>query len=169
MTIQLYAQPYDISAEGFFFSSAGDYRRKAAKLRNAHGEPVEEFEIQFIDGEQIDAELARAIDLSQASFAFFLERAAEWNEQQKTAVIIAVPECGMHFDLETDDPDDLDIDIYRLDSLRDLAIEFVEEGLFGEIPERLQFYLDYDAIARDLAMDYSEAVIAGERLIYRCG
>ena len=52
--------------------------------------------------------------------------------------------------------------------MRDLAIEFVDEGFFGDIPERLQFYIDYDAIARDLSVDYSEAVIAGERLIFRC-
>ena len=37
----------------------------------------------------------------------------------------------------------------------------------GDIPEHLQFYIDYDAIARDLAVDYSEIVIAGEYLIYR--
>ncbi len=53
--------------------------------------------------------------------------------------------------------------------MRELAEQFVEEGLFGDIPERLQFYIDYDAIARDLAVDYSEAVIASSRVIYRCG
>ncbi|MBL1436416.1 MAG: antirestriction protein ArdA, partial [Rhodobacteraceae bacterium] len=40
---------------------------------------------------------------------------------------------------------------------------------FGDIPERLQFYIDYDAIARDLEVDYSEAVVANSRVIYRCG
>ncbi len=53
--------------------------------------------------------------------------------------------------------------------MRALAEQFVEEGLFGDIPKRLQFYIDYDAIARDLAVDYSETVIAGSRIIYRCG
>ncbi len=53
--------------------------------------------------------------------------------------------------------------------MRELAEQFIDEGLFGEIPERLQYYLDYDAIARDLAVDYSEANIAGSRVIYRCG
>jgi antirestriction protein len=32
----------------------------------------------------------------------------------------------------------------------------------------LQYYLDYDAIARDLGADYSEIRIAGKNLIYRC-
>jgi antirestriction protein len=51
--------------------------------------------------------------------------------------------------------------------LRELAEQFVDEGLFGDIPERLQSYLDYDAIARDLGFDYTETEIAGQRLIYR--
>ena len=51
--------------------------------------------------------------------------------------------------------------------MRELAEQFVDEGLFGEVPESFQFYIDYDAIARDLAVEYSEIRIAGERLIYR--
>lgn len=52
--------------------------------------------------------------------------------------------------------------------MKELTEQFVDEGLFGDIPERLQYYLDYDAIARDLSMDYAETEIAGQRLIYRC-
>ena len=37
-----------------------------------------------------------------------------------------------------------------------LAEEFVDEGLFGEIPKALEFYIDYSAIARDLRMEYTE-------------
>ena len=46
---QLFAQPYDISAAGFFFGNLEEYETKSEMLRNAYGEPVEEFEIQFID------------------------------------------------------------------------------------------------------------------------
>lgn len=60
------------------------------------------------------------------------------------------------------------MDVYQLDSLKELAEQFVDEGLFGEIPTSIQNYLDYDAIARDLGMDYAETTVAGERLIYRC-
>ena len=62
----------------------------------------------------------------------------------------------------------MDITLYELSSMKELAEQFVEDGLFGDIPERLQVYLDYDAIARDLAMDYTETEIAGTPLIYRC-
>lgn len=168
MSILLYAQPYDISAEGFYFRSADEYDQKVRSTRNSFGQPVEEFEIQFIDGEQIDAQLAEAIGLSQANFRWFLEYADRWDTFEKTSVIIAVGECGYTIDVDTD-PSDFDIDIHQVDSMRELAEQFVEDGLFGEVPEAFQFYIDFDAIARDLAVDYSEALIGGERLIYRCG
>jgi len=60
-----------------------------------------------------------------------------------------------------------DIDIYEMDSMRDLAEQFIEEGLFGDIPENILYYLDLDAIARNLGMDYSETTIAGKNYIFR--
>lgn len=49
-----------------------------------------------------------------------------------------------------------------------MAETFVDEGLFGEVPQSFQHYIDYEAIARDLAMDYAVTAIAGQTLIYRC-
>lgn len=167
MTVTLHAQPYDITACGFYFESAEDYAAKAAKARNAYGHPVEEFEIQFIDGEEIDCALAEAIGLNQANIVQYFDAVDSWDEDGKTRVILAVGECGYTF-TDTTEPGDFDLDLYPCDSLRDLAERFVDEGLFGEIPERLQFYIDYDAIARNLAVDYTETTVAGTRLIYRC-
>ena len=168
MTITLHAQPYDITATGFYFESHEDYAAKAAKLRNAHGDPVEEFEIQFIDGAVIECALAQAIGLNQANLARFFTCVDEWDSDDKTRVILALGACGYVFDDNTQ-PGDFEVDIYPVESLRELAETFIDEGLFGEIPERLAFYLDYDAIARDLGMDYAEAEVAGQRLVYRCG
>lgn len=165
---QLYAQPYDIAAIGFYFETAEEYKKSANTLRNDYGDPVEEFEIQFIDGEGTDCDPAQAIGLNQANFARYFEIIDEWEEWEKRLVILAVGECGYQFDDDTS-PSGFDIDIYDVDSLRELAEQFVEEGLYGDIPESLQFYIDYEAIARDLAVDYSETVIAGSRIIYRCG
>lgn len=166
MTITLHAQPYDITATGFYFTSAEDYGEKAKGLRNAHGDPVEEFEIQFIDGEQIDCELAKAIGINQANLRQFLEAVEEWEDWEKINVIIAVGECGYQFEPDLI-PIQFDVEIHDVGTMRELAEQFVEEGLFGDIPEQLQFYIDYDAIARDLAAEYSEIEIGGERLIYR--
>lgn len=168
MTLLFYAQPYDISAEGFYFRDADEYGKKAATLKNRYGQPVEEFEIQFIDGEQIDCELAKTWEINQANIAEFIEATDDWDDDQKTRYLIAVGECGYASDQVAGNPDSIDIDIYQLDSLKELAERFVDEGLFGEIPDRLQSYLDFDAIARDLSIDYSTIEIAGQRLIYRC-
>lgn len=164
-----YAQPYDIAVEGFYFRTPEEYADKAASLTNRYGEPVEEFELQFIDGGELDCQLASAWGVNQANITAFFEAAEDWQDEQKIRYILAVGVCGYAHDQVADDPNAVDLDLYRVDSLRELAEQFVEEGLFGDIPKALEFYIDHDAIARDLAADYSEAVIAGECLVYRCG
>lgn len=39
------------------------------------------------------------------------------------------------------------------ETLEDLAYELIEEGDFGEIPESVRNYIDYEAIARDLGLE----------------
>lgn len=164
---QLHAQPYDLSAAGFYFQTAEEYAERANALCNDYGEPVEEFEIQFIDGEHIDCDLAQAIGLNQANLGQFLTAADAWEDWEKQIVIIAVGECGYTFD---DDviPTQFDVENHDVSTLRELAEQFVDEGLYGEVPEAFQHYIDYDAIARDLAMDFSEVEIAGDRYVYAC-
>lgn len=167
MTIQLYAQPYDLTATGFYFETADQYFEKVKHLTNVHGDPVEEFEIQFINGDDIDCELAKAIGINQANFSVFLDCVETWEDWEKINVIIAVGECGYDFGPD-DSPDSLGVDIYGAENLRELAEQFVEDGLFGDIPESLQLYIDFDAIAHDLAVEYSETTIAGECYVYAC-
>lgn len=162
----LHAQPYDISANGFYFEDAERYAAKAKNNKNDYGQPVEEYEIQFIDGDDIDCALAKAWGINQANFAAYLEAAETWDEDDKHRYIIAVGECGYSHEQVANDPSSVDMTLYELSSMRDLAEQFVEEGLYGEIPESLQFYIDYEAIARDLSVDYSETTIAGTNFIY---
>ena len=165
---QLHAQPYGISANGFYFETAEEYTSKADALRNDYGDPVEEFEIQFIDGENIDCDLAKAIDLNQGNFTRYFDIVGEWEVWEKILVILAVGECGYSFD-DSPSPADFEIDIYEVNNMRELAEQFVDDGLFGELPEAFQHYIDYGKIARDLECDYSQTVINGSPLIYRCG
>ncbi|MGB4056830.1 MAG: antirestriction protein ArdA [Alphaproteobacteria bacterium] len=164
-----FAQPYDISADGFFFETVEEYNVKAGKLRNSYGQPVEEFELQFIDGESIDVDLFKALGVHQGNFPAYLKATEEWSEDDKIRIIIAVGHNGYSFDLGTDSPDQLDVTWYQMDRLKELAEHFVEEGLYGEIPKSLQNYIDYKAIAYDLGMDYSQITIDGTNYIYRCG
>ncbi|WP_065328061.1 antirestriction protein ArdA [Tritonibacter mobilis] len=164
---QLFAQPYDMNANGFYFESIEEYTAKAQANRNIYGDPVEEYEIQFIDGDEIDCALAEAWGLYQSSISSYFRAADDWDLNEKQIFIIAVGEVGYQFDPETVSPADFDVDIYHIETMNDLAQQFVDEGLFGEIPSHLASYIDIEAIARDLAMDYTETLIAGEHLIYR--
>jgi antirestriction protein len=167
--LQLHVQPYDINARAFYFRSAKEYLEKAAKLRNTYGEPVEEFEMQFIDGEAIYRQLFNALGINQCSIGAYFTACEDWDDDQKTKVIIATREAGYSFDVETDAPDDLDIELYEIDSLTELAQQFVDEGLFGDIPANISNYLDYSAIAYDLGMDYSETIVNAQNYVYRVG
>ncbi len=108
---QLYAQLYDVSATGFYFETAEDYVDKVSAARNDYGEPVEEFEIQFIDGEAIDADLAKAWGLNQGNFFAFLDAANAWSDDHKTRYIIAVGECGYSHEQVAVDPDQIDVTV----------------------------------------------------------
>jgi len=165
---KFYAQPYDLSATGFYFEGVEAFEANIRSVRNAYGEPVEEFEIQFIDGEAIDCALCKAIGVYQGNVPKVFDLIEDLDEDEKLVLIIAIGECGYGFNPDTCAPSDFDVDVYRETSLKELAEQFVEEGLFGDIPQRLAYYIDYEAIAQDLAVDYTETEIAGEQLIYRC-
>ncbi len=163
-----YAQPYALSATGFYFDDAETYKAKINSIKNDYGESVEEFEIQFVDGETIDCELCKAMGLYQSNILSVMEKLEEWSDDEKTILIIAVGECGYDFDIETVSPYDFDVDLYEVGNLKELAYQFVDDGLFGDIPENISHYLDYDAIARDLGVDYSETTINGKGYVYAC-
>lgn len=161
----LFAQPYDFTANGFYFHSLDEY---VTKSFNLNGPEIEEYEIQFIEGEGIDCKLFEALNITQCNIEAYFEAKENWNEDQKLKAIIAVGKCSYKFDFAKDSADDFEVDIYQLDTIRELAEQFVEEGLYGTIPQSLQSYIDYDAIARDLSMDYAQMTIGGTRYIYRC-
>lgn len=164
----LFAQPFDTSVDGFFFETFAEYKTERSKLYNSFGQLIEEVEIHFIDGDDLDCALFEALSVHQGNINAFLDACEEWDEFGKIKVCIAVGEAGYTIDLHKDDPYHFDIDIYQIESLKDLAYEFVDNGFFGDIPENLKFYLDYKAIARDLSVDYAETEIAGRSFVYRC-
>lgn len=78
MTTTLHAQPYDTSATGFYFKSLEEYQKTAPTIKNDFGGTVEEFEIQLIDADGIDCELAKAIGINQANIERFFECVEGW-------------------------------------------------------------------------------------------
>ena len=49
-----------------------------------------------------------------------------------------------------------DVEIYECNSFTELAEQFIDDGLFGEIPTNLVNYIDYESIGRDLSFDYDQ-------------
>lgn len=89
MTVSLHALPFDQTAPGFYFLNAEDFCYLAAKTVNAHGDRVKEFDIQFVDGEPIDAALASVFGLHQNNVDLYLEAVSHWDEDQKISFIVS--------------------------------------------------------------------------------
>lgn len=84
----------------------------------------------------------------------FVTEYSKLDEYEKVGVRFLINQESCSFEEALKEKDNMTI--YEADSYRDLAYEFVEEGLFGDVPKHLENYIDYDAIARDLEMDYYE-------------
>jgi len=82
------------------------------------------------------------------------EELSRMDEEDVAKALFLVNEQGYTFKDAISKVDD--VDFYPKMTLKDLAEQFVDEGLFGEIPEKIEGYIDYDAIARDLGFDYAE-------------
>ena len=48
-----------------------------------------------------------------------------------------------------------------IDDMEEIAMEFVKEGCFGEVPEKLWDYIDYESIGENLAIEGDYVVTAG--------
>ncbi|MCG7931793.1 MAG: antirestriction protein ArdA [Candidatus Thiodiazotropha lotti] len=136
-----FAQPYSIEHTGFYFDSLEDFEAGMEKL-NARG--CEEVEIQFIDGECGLSRLAKAAGIDQATIALWFEELEDLDNHEIDQLCFLL---DRGFDLE----DALNryeyVNIFY-GTAADYAQELIEETT--DIPENLRYYIDYDAIARDM-------------------
>ncbi len=145
---QYHATPYDISASGFYFSTFDEFVQKAAKHLNDYGEHVEEYEIQFIDGD--NSELFQALDVNQATLELWFDDFEDLDGDSLIAAIYLTRDVGYAM---TDVMSHVeDVHIFE-GTVIEYAQEYIEDtGLLDQIPENLQFYFDTEAFARDLVI-----------------
>lgn len=141
-----FAQPYSLSAVGFYFTDLADYEAKVAAAVDDHGSPVEEFEIQYIDGD--DHELFAAVGVTQARLAAWFELLEELDADEDRK-LIACHLAGLGYTI-----DDLsrrwnDYTLFR-GTAADYAAEIVAECY--ELPANLEAYLDYERLGRDMVL-----------------
>lgn len=140
---EFYAQPYSIEHQGFYFDSIESYERGMESL-NKRG--CEEVEIQFIDGEDHHCRMASALGASHMDIdAWFihLEDCDAVNADQ----ICFLFDLG--YDLDNALSSYQDVNTYG-GSAADYAYELIQDT--SEVPEHLENYIDYDAIARDMLL-----------------
>ena len=155
---------------GFYFKTYEEYCQKAEKHTNAYGQPVEEFEIQFIDGDNY--ELFNALRINQANLNEWFETYEDMDDEDAAKVIYLFDHLGYTTYTAGDIQDKLD-DITLFEGT---AIEYAEQyleetGILNEIPQHLRYYFDTEAYARDLFAggDITEVTIMGKDYVVTGG
>ncbi len=163
MTNTYHATPYDISATGFYFETYEGYVERAALHRNRYGEPVEEYEIQFIEGDNY--RLFEALSVHQANLKQWFDdfEHLESDDQIKAIYLAEDLSCDMD-----DILDRLEDVILFEGTAEEFAEAYLEDtGLLDQIPENLRYYFDTKAFARDLVLsgDITELEIDGRTYV----
>lgn len=154
-----FAQPYRIGAEGFYFTDLDDYTAKAASARDDQGFPIEEFEIQYIDGE--DADLFNAIRVNQANLVDWFDILDEL-EGKPDGKIIACYLAQEGYCMEEVSTGWDDYSLYH-GTAADYAEEFVKDCY--QLPEHIVGYIDYERLGHDLVLDGTLSEIRRDLLL----
>ena len=144
MMTTLHATPYNRDATGFYFTDAHDYEAKSALHVDRYGNLVEEFEIQFIDGD--DAQLFEACSINQANLNSWFDDIEFLQDHEKVNLYYLVAVAGYTLDQALEKLDEPSI---AEASLRSAAEELFDECWLSSVPENIHFYIDYDKFARD--------------------
>ena len=140
----LHATPYNLDATGFYFEGMDDYQDKANNHLDSYGSPVEEFEIQFIDGE--DAALFEACGIDQSNLNTWFDEIEFLQDYEKISLYYLVGCAGYTL---SQGLDKLDEPCITESSLKDAAAELFDECYLHTIPENVRYYIDYASFARD--------------------
>lgn len=162
-SIKLYANPYAFDAKGWYFSSEDEYEKKFEKHL-----PVEEYEIDFIDGKDFDSELFKAMKVSQGNVVEYFERREElldMDESEQAAVHYALEELGIKDVGEAIAMAEDDIRVTE-GNASDYAAEYLDSmGGVGSLDAKtLEMYFDYEAFTRDMVLngDITEFTFLGK-------
>ena len=143
-TLTLHAQPYDTAATGFYFTSFEDYEHRFANRLSLHN--VEEYEIQFIDGDDDQLALSKLVDLTQCSIQQYFDLVdQDITSDEMTALEYLVNNVGYTLADALEKRDE--VEIYE-GSLEDYAYDYAKDciGLEGFALD----YFDCEKFANDL-------------------
>ncbi len=147
----LYANPYAYDAHGFYFRSADEYEKAFDKHL-----PVEEYELEFIDGSSEDVDLFKALEVDALNLEQFFDISEDMDDHQKAALYYMLAHRGKG---PCETVDDLieaseDVNVHPGD-VGDWANSYIESvGGVGELGRKLiQQHFDYAAYGKLLKED----------------
>jgi hypothetical protein len=146
-----YAQPYSVSATGFYFGSLEEFNQKfrAAKRRG-----VEEFELQFIDGSDEDADLFKALEISQATIDKWFEEVQPLEELEKVGLFALFYHFGeRNLDKAIENVKE-DNPIVFEGNVKEYAENHIDDiGGVKALGEQAQLYFDYESYGSAIKND----------------
>ena len=154
---EFYAQPYSLDHTGFYFDSIEKFEEGMEKL-NKLG--CEEVEIQFIDGENHLCDLAKSVGIHQGDINFWYDELEELDDNDIIRICFLLNDHGYNIKDALERYDEVYL---HHGSAEDYAQELIEETT--DIPENLRFYIDYEAIARDMKINGEINEIERELLV----
>lgn len=152
--LTLHAQPYDINATGFYFQDFDEWEEKFAA---AEERGVEEFELQYIDGDSEQTLFAGLMEPTQANIEQWFEFMDEWeqkNEMEQAAIAYLMEDLNVTVDSAFEQVEGNGEEPSMMEgSVLDYAYEIVDDcGMLNDMPENLRHYFDYESFARDLEL-----------------
>lgn len=142
-----HAQPYNTAATGFYFEDLDDYQTKVEACRSL-GRAVEEFSVQFIDGDDGEAVLFSALGIDQSNLDTWFEVLDEVTDgRDRIALFWLVNEAGYSLDDARGKIDDVSM---IEGTLIQAATEQFDQCY--DVPAAVQPYIDYEAYSRDCEM-----------------
>lgn len=143
-TLRLHATPYNLDASGFYFTNAEEYKTKSSTHFDNYGILVEEFEIQFIDGD--DAALFNACSINQSNLNIWFDDIEFLQDYEKVNLYYLVAIAGYNLEQALNKIDEPSI---SESNLLDAATELFDECYLHSVPANVHCYIAYDQFARD--------------------
>lgn len=163
--MKFYANPYNTDVTGFYFETNEGFLDKSAALKDSFGLPVEEFEIEVVDGTKEEIQIADLIKIHQGN----LEEVIDFldGDEQNWPAVFYLLDNGCVDDLSEAIRNADELSVHE-GTLLDAASEFFDEMYGQDIPEQVKPYIDYEAFARDMRLggDMSEFEFCGKT--YTC-
>jgi hypothetical protein len=147
-----FAQPCGVDAVGFYFDTLEAYTEKAKSLLDNFGNPVEEFEIQFIDGDDCQLfsacfinQLFSACAINQSNLKLWFETIADLAEHEKTTLYYLCSFSSYSLENALNKLEDVNL---SEGSLKDVAANLFDKFYLNNVPEAVRAYIDYEKYAR---------------------